>query len=321
MQFIPVTYKGPPSQQDWTPNDRQLDFVLHSFILASQQQYDISWSRRILNILPYDISDNRASILDERDAKLTQDIKEIKALLAGAQRLLQRFDESGTGLLNWFPGVLRHLLQTRVVGPSPTIPIPLSSSTSGSRQDTNHTPQFEQDVVLNVLVMLEILDWTAEALNDASMRAGRRGRNPMSEAARKRIVQGELIRISVSSEDLRDILEQELADLSTYREQLSRSDDGTLSTSDSWDSDEDAISTYAHPLLDRSIPSTEARPLRDFDPFLTYRTLVPSVLHHSRQRAHSFPLALGLLARCVIKGTITRSSLPKRARSLDARNV
>ena len=64
-------------------------------------------------------------------------------------------------------------------------------------------------------------------------------------------------------------------------------------------------------------PQRVRRPQR---PDLTWaaRVLTPAIHTRSHQRAHSFPYALGLLARCVISGTMKpRPRLRGRVRSLD----
>ncbi|KAI5119051.1 hypothetical protein M0805_005917 [Coniferiporia weirii] len=271
---------------------------------------------RVLLLTSYETGDDRLSILDEREAKLTQDSKEISALFKGVQRLLQRFDEQGTRLLDWFPNALRHLLQSRIVGP--TFDNSASSNAAAGPNKTSPSDlDRERGAVLHVLVMLEILDWVAEVLVNADAKANRGGKKTLPEAARKRIVQSELIRISVSSEDLRDVLEQEVRDLRAYRERLKASKNAALLSPPISLSAGDVTGTYAHPLFDRSIPATDARPPSGPGPSWMHRVLMPSVLRRSRQRAHSFPIALGLLTRCVIKGTITPSRLRTRAKSLD----
>ena len=169
--------------------------------------------------------------------------------------------------------------------------------------------------VLRVLVMLEILDWGESVLEDAETQRQSTLRVPLSEIARKRILVGELIRILASSEDLQELLEQELEDLREQRQQLRT--ESVRSPRSPTDTYFQGITTsYAHPLLDRNVPATNARHTTRPDLAWMQSTLAPSVLSHSRRRAHSFPLALGLLARSVIMGAINPSRLRTRARSL-----
>lgn len=231
-------------------------------------------------------------------------------MLNGTQRLMRRLEADGSRLLSWFPSVLRHLLHARIVGP---LPVASEYSYFTSTTDPLGTPSDldnETDSVLHVLVMLEVLDWGAEVLLDNEVQARTMSRS-LSESTRKRVLQGELIRIIVSSEDLRDMLEQELRDLRVYQEQLN----SRLSYSPP--EVVDVATSYAHPLLDHSVPPTDARHSTRPDLDWMQTALAPSVLTRSRQRAHSFPFALGLLARCLIKGTITPSRIRTRARSLD----
>ena len=247
----------------------------------------------------------RTPFLAERDTKLSQDIREISALIDGTQRLLRRVETDGSRLLNWFPGVLRHLLHARIVGSLPTASE--ESYFGRAVRDATH----QQRAVLRVLVMLEVLDWGEGVVEDTESKAPNRA---LPESVRKRVLQGELIRILVSSEDLREELEQELDELRDRREQRRRS---CLSLSPIETPGLRATTTYAHPLLDRGVAATGSRHSARPDLSWIETTLAPSVLAQSRQRAHSFPLALGLLARSVIMGTITPSRLRTRARSLE----
>ncbi|KAL5524635.1 hypothetical protein ACEPAF_9775 [Sanghuangporus sanghuang] len=217
---------------------------------------------------------------------------------------MRRIETDGSRLLNWFPGVLRYLLHARIVGS--VAAAPEESYFGPAVRDTT----LQQRAVLRVLVMLEVLDWGESVLEEAESKTPNR---TLSESVRKRILQGELIRILVSSEDLKEELEQELEDLRDRRERRKRN---CLSLSPIETPGLRATTTYAHPLLDRGISATGARHSARPDLSWMQTTLAPSVLTHSRQRAHSFPLALGLLARSVIMGTITPSRLRTRARSL-----
>lgn len=257
------------------------------------------------------LGEHRSPFLAEQDAKLSRDIRELRALVEGAQRLLRRVETDGAKLLSWFPSVLRHLLHSRIVGPLPTAS---GKSYFGKKEmEDQCRSNTQQDAVLRVLVMLEILDRGAEGLDEAEAQS----KNALSETVRKRMLQDEFIRILVSSEDLLDTLERELEDVRTDCEELQASGHSPLSPSEVSVIHDPARASYAHPLLDRDVLPTDAR--HSARPDLTWMqsTVAPSVLARSRQRAHSFPLALGSLARSVIMGTITPSRMRTRAKTLD----
>lgn len=182
----------------------------------------------------------------------------------------------------------------------------------GSRQEFEADKQ--RSTTLCILSMLEILDWETEVI--LQLQLTRLGR--LSEDVRRRVLEGELLRIAISAEDLRISLEEELRELAIQKEQvlLSGSPSSTTSPNSSI-LDDSPSGTYAHPLLDHSVSTDVSQATKASELTWTNRVLIPEVRHHSRQRANSFPLALGLLARCVVKGTLTPSRLRTRARSLD----
>ena len=77
----------------------------------------------------------------------------------------------------------------------------------------------QRNATLCVLSMLEILDWETEVITQ--MQLSRSGKLP--EEARRRILEGELLRISVSAEDMRSLLEEELGELAIQRDQTQSS--------------------------------------------------------------------------------------------------
>ena len=172
----------------------------------------------------------------------------------------------------------------------------------------------QRNATLCVLSMLEILDWETEVITQ--MQLSRTGKLP--EDARRRILEGELLRISVSAEDMRSLLEEELRELAIQGDQTqSSTSPSSVFSPQSSIIEESPTETYAHPLLSQTIPSQVSQVISASETSWTNRVLIPEVRSHSRQRANSFPLALGLLARCVVKGTLTPSRLRTRARSMD----
>lgn len=252
--------------------------------------------------------ETRLSLIAAREAQLVEDIKEITALHAGARKLLTRLDESGPGILDFLPGALRALLRARIVGPT----TPAGSVRTGTNLDA------ERAALLHVLVMLEVLDWAADALHDARP-------PPATTMAKRRIVHGEFLRIAASAEDLQEMLEEELEVVRAHRAQLleevegfgGMSTAGILSPPLELDTPRGA---YGHSMLDRRVPPL-SRPQSIAIPGFAWTNSganLPSLMGISRQRSHSYPLSLGLLARSVIKGTITPANRRQRANSLDS---
>ena len=294
-----------------------------------------------------------------------QDVKELSLLILGTHRLQKRFEEEGPRLLKWMPSTIRHLLHVRLVGSL----FPFDAS------DSN----VQQDAVVRALVLLELFDRVSDVVSGLNLKRSRgrpvgapsslagqtsppashsQTRSPgqhaelpspsttrsPSESTEMRVIRGELTRIRVSAEDMKELLEEELeqirsAPLSSavlspalnlphtpfeqvfakpgFRRTLSNDVvEGSKRTpiSAGVDADDDdaksvtsisTTSSYAHPLLDKSIPAAPAaRHAPRPDLIFEHQTLVAALRSRARRRTSTFPLALGLLVQCIVRGTL-----------------
>lgn len=305
-----------------------------------------------------------------------------------SQRLVERTKIFGSSLLSWFPSVLRHMLQTRLIGQSQS---PLLKK--NDRHIDEAETERERDSVLRVMVMLEIFNQCLERLYSEDIPNASQSRHAdpskkrhtisvssklvqssprFNEILRSRLILAEMERISNSAMDLVKQLEEEVKDLDAYWKRLESerslysptfspsggeiSDIFSSTHPQKHSNNTEKRSSYGHSLLDSSIPSLPSiyssentprdpdscysssitqkasgipglelltsphRVRRPHRPDLAWaeRVLTPAIHTRTRQRAHSFPYALGLLARCVISGTMKpRPRLRGRARSLD----
>lgn len=274
--------------------------------------------------------ETRLSLLTAREEQLRQDVKEITALHNGARKLLARLDVSGPAILDFLPNALRALIRARIVGPAtPPLGGRYGSGATGFGRGgggTQEPDDKDATALLNVLVMLEVLDWAADALHDARP-------PPATPAARRHFVHGEFLRIAANAEDLCEMLEEELE---TVREQYASivaaaaASEGSQSQSGGFGATATGLlsppieldsprGAFGHPLLDKGVPPL-GTPRAIAIPGLAGRNsgaVLPSLMGASRQRSHSYPLSLGLLARSVIKGVNIPARRHKRVNSVD----
>lgn len=161
-----------------------------------------------------------------------------------------------------------------------------------------------------------------------------------TERNKRSLIRGELTRIRVSAEDTKELLEEELEQIrssplssavlspllpgprspfelvrsETRRAQSSDMvEDFRYSKSTAFDEDDDgarsvtsftSTSSYAHPILDKSLPASSSRHAPRPDLVYEHQTLISALRVRAHSRTSTFPLALGLLAQCIVRGTL-----------------
>lgn len=166
---------------------------------------------------------------------------------------------------------------------------------------------------VDIHVILEILDCVSEVLKNTLIRIGK---SRLSEVASKRLLQAELLKIAVSSEDLRETIDSELEELRTQiRQPNSLETLSSLVIPRCVTEAEKCSSVSQGILLDDPVLAAESV----YDDHMSWMntSLVTPIHKHVRQRSYSYPFALGILARCVIQGTPYPHRLRNRSKSLN----
>ncbi|PAV17160.1 hypothetical protein PNOK_0722400 [Pyrrhoderma noxium] len=190
------------------------------------------------------------TVLETRRVRLEQDLKEATVLVHVSRRLVERTKVYGASLLTWFPSVLRHMLQTHMIGQPSTLP---KKQTREDSQGPESEVERERDSVLRVLVMLEVFNQCLERLYSediptttptnslhpnsvpglnknrgkkrhtetlSSARVQTKASYRYNEVLRSRFMLEEIERISDSAVDLVKQLEEEIHDLDEYCKRL-----------------------------------------------------------------------------------------------------
>lgn len=205
----------------------------------------------------------------ERVLKTLEDILELESLAHAAERLqlCLRYSAKGTRIFakksHMFRFVLRNLKLAQHEY-TPIVQIAKGSKLSPLVQTT---------------AFLEVSDWCQDAI-------ARRQDQHTSEKQRVRVVQSELLRIRVSSEDMRELLTQELEDLVA---EMSEANDET-----------DVSIMQLHQQLDAAQVNASATARARTSIGLATKTSASK-----KERPKSTPIGLGLLARGIMRGSMS----------------